>query len=277
MTFRGPADSGRVGDLVARLAAGGDAHLVLAAPGTVTWPLPLYELALLTSGQLRGAGVCLTLVTPESRALELFGPTASGAVARLLAERAIGLVTDAYPVRYADGVLSLRPEGAVAADHVVALPRLDGPAIAGLPHDAAGFLPTDAAGRVRGVERIFAAGDATTFPIKQGGLAAQQADAAAETIAMVAGATVEAKPFRPVLRGMLLTGGRPLFARAELVRPGDRYAVSADALWWPPAKIVGRYLSPFLAARSGAVIRPALIDALEIDMPLKDEVSSGAV
>ena len=92
--------------------------------------------------------------------------------------------------------------------------------------------------------------------MKQGGLAAQQADAAAEEIACLAGADVAAEPFQPVLRGLILTGGTPLYARAELSRAGLPASVATDALWWPPAKIVGRYLAPFLAERSGAILDP---------------------
>src|SRR5205814_1234644 len=81
--------------------------------------------------------------------------------------------------------------------------------------DGQGFIPTDDHGLVHGLDGVFAAGDITTFPVKQGGLAAQQADAAAEAIAELAGTEVDPEPFRPVLRGMILTGGRPVYARAE--------------------------------------------------------------
>ena len=75
----------------------------------------------------------------------------------------------------------LEPDGYVlAADKLVALPRLTGPEIAGLPHTRDGFLPTDARGRVDGVDDVYAAGDCTNYPIKQGGLAAQQADLVVE-------------------------------------------------------------------------------------------------
>src|SRR6185295_2868510 len=97
---------------------------------------------------------------------------------------------------------------------------------------------------------VLAAGDATTFPVKQGGLATQQADAAAATIAHELGALVEPRPFVPVLRGLLLTGGAPLYLRAELDATGVPRAagtrtrrlageVSSRALWWPPGKIAG--------------------------------------
>jgi sulfide:quinone oxidoreductase len=140
---------------------------------------------------------------------------------------------------------------------VIALAESVGPFVPGLPHDPHGFLPTDAHGRVDGCDGVYAAGDATTFPLRQGGLAAQQADAAAETIAAGLGAIARPQPFRPVLRGVLLTGGAPLYLRAEfgtevepIVRPiGNARSGSAGprALWWPPAKVAGRYLAPLLA------------------------------
>jgi sulfide:quinone oxidoreductase len=152
--------------------------------------------------------------------------------------------------------LSLAPEGQLAAERVVALPRLEGPAIDGVPTDGHGFIPTDPSGYVRERADIFAAGDATTFPIKQGGLAAQQADAAAEEIASLAGADVEPEPFRPILRGLILTGRAPLYARAELTAAGSPFLSGSEPLWWPPGKIVGRYLAPFLAERSGTILDP---------------------
>ena len=153
---------------------------------------------------------------------------------------------------------------------MIALPRLVGPGIPGLPHGAHGFIPVDAHGRVPGVPDVFAAGDATTFPLKQGGLATQQADAAAETIAAELGAAVTPAPFRPVMRGLLLTGGAPLYLRSVLTPAGEPtpaararrardVAVSRRALWWPPGKIAGRYLAPLLATA-----RPPLLATAQL-------------
>lgn len=66
---------------------------------------------------------------------------------------------------------------------MVALPRLLGPGLSGLPADGGGFLPVDEYGPVRGVDRVWTAGDATDVPIKQGGVAAQLADVGAGSIA----------------------------------------------------------------------------------------------
>src|SRR5262249_56024430 len=81
-----------------------------------------------------------------------------------------------------DGVLELAGGGSVGADAAVAAPQLVGPALPGLPHDGGGFVPTDLEGRVRGTTDIYAAGDATQFRPKQGGLATQQADAVAAAL-----------------------------------------------------------------------------------------------
>ena len=68
-----------------------------------------------------------------------------------------------------------------------------------------------------------------------------------------------------MLRGLLLTEGAPLYLRAEpqrlpreatvaiearvVRRPGPgASAATGQALWWPPAKIAGRYLAPYLAS-----------------------------
>ena len=250
-TFRGPADV----EAFSALLAAVERRLVFAVPGGVAWPLPLYELALQTAAAAAGAE--LTLVTHEDEPLGLFGAAASAAVRELLERRGIALRTGAYPVSFDEGTLTLRPEGDIGADAVVALPRLTGIPIAGLPHDREGFVPVDPSGRVQGLDDVYAAGDAVAFPVKQGGIAAQQADAAAETIAAAAGAPVEPEPFRPVLRGLLLTGRTPTFMRAELAGgAGDTSVAAGELLWWPPGKIVGRYLAPFLAERARMILSP---------------------
>ncbi|TML38714.1 MAG: hypothetical protein E6G25_09090 [Actinobacteria bacterium] len=255
-TFRGPADSAAFGALLGELGKGKGKRVVFALPGAVSWPLPLYELALQTASRLPALEV--VIVTHEEAPLQLFGPAASSAMADLLSDRQIHVRTSSYPVAFENRSLLLTPDWELEADYVVTLPRLEGPRLEGIPSDAQGFISTDGSGRVKGLDAVFAAGDATTFPIKQGGLATQQADAAAEAIAGLAGADVVAEPFRPVLRGLILTGGAPLYARAELSRAGNPASVATDALWWPPGKIVGRYLAPYLAERSGAILDPRI-------------------
>jgi sulfide:quinone oxidoreductase len=252
LTFRGPQDSAALAALLDKITAGEARRIAFAVPAGASWPLPLYELAILTTDYVAAHGtrdVEITLVTPEDRPLALFGPTASDAVAELLALRGIKVETSVVPVRFENSVLTLVADRQLAADAVVALPQLEGPSLPGVPHDESGFVPTDEYGWVLGLSDVYAAGDLTQFPLKQGGTAAQQADAAASSIAADAGAAVKPEAFKPILRGLLLTGFLPRFLRAEAT--GTHSVVDTEPLWWPPAKIVGRYLSPFLAAKLG--------------------------
>ena len=255
LTFRGPADIEMIEHLLDEIAGGGVRSIAFTIPWGAVWMLPGYELALLTAAHLeqRGIrGIELTVVTPEEEPLLVFGPPASDAMRELLAGRSVGLRAGVYPGSFVEGELRLIPDGAVIADRVVALPRLKGAPIDGISQTADGFIPVDAHCRVFGIDDVYAAGDITSFTVKHGGIATQQADAAAEAIAAAAGADVVAKRFHPILRGLLLTGGKPRYLRRELRADPEREPVESDEpLWWPPAKIVGRYLAPFLAELTG--------------------------
>ena len=252
LTFRGPADTERLRRLLDEVAVGGPASLVFAIPQGPVWSLPVYELALMTAtwlNQRRLDDVALTVVTPEAQPLEVFGPEAAGSLREVLAEHRVALRTLAEPVEHRDRRLVLADGDTIAADHVVALPCLEVPWLPGLPQTSRGFITVDAHGRVRGASGVYAAGDVTASPLKHGGIAAQQAEAAAEAIAADAGADVVPRPVHPVLRGLLLTGGVPRYLRTEHLHP-DRDETSEEPLWWPPAKVVGHRLAPFLAARA---------------------------
>jgi sulfide:quinone oxidoreductase len=268
LTFCGrPEDSEELARLLERATTRDLRQVVFALPASSTWPLPLYELALLTGEYLSDhlTHVGLTLVTAEEQPLDLFGAKASDAMALLLEMRGIGIRTGIAPVAFADGVLGLADGGAVAADAVVALPRLEGPRLDGIPQDEHGFVPTDEYGRVAALTDVYAAGDLMQSSIKQGGIAAQEADAVAEAIAADAGAPVQPSPCHPVLRGLLFTGFVPRFLRHE---EGGPSFVDTQPLWWPPGKIVGRYLSPFLAEHLGLATSSdaAPADALPIEV-----------
>ena len=161
--------------------------------------------------------------------------------------------------------------GGVDAGAIVALPLIEGPGLVGLPVDDHGFIPIDEHARVPGVEDVYAAGDGTTFPIKQGGLGTQQADAAAEHIAARLGAPVEAKPFHPVLRGQLITGAESLHLRHDLTGGHGEGTASADYLWWPPHKVSGRYLAAWLAHEMPRADPEPPGGLLDIEVPLSHE------
>jgi sulfide:quinone oxidoreductase len=258
LAFRGPMSAGIVEQAVARVAADPARRLAFVAPPGVRWQLPLYELALLSAFTLRNRGVAepdIVVVTGEHEPLEVFGPAASEALRGELRTAGVDLITSAAALRAFDGAVYVTAGAVVPADIVVALPEIVGPRIDGLPHDEHGFIPVDEHGHVEGCANVFAAGDVTTCPVKHGGLAAQQADAVAEAIAARLGAISHPEPFRPVLRGLLLTGGRSLYLRTELGPGGHSEhrllpapgTTSHGALWWPPAKVAGRYLTRFVA------------------------------
>ena len=272
ITVKGARYTSRFRALLDEIEDGRIRRLAFAVPPGVSWPLPLYELALLTARHAANLGqedLEISLVTPEAEPLELFGPRAAAATRELLADRGIELLTHRYPAGAdANGLHLVPPDPPLLrADRVVSLPRLHGPRVRGLPADPEGFIPTDLHGRVEGTDDIYAAGDATTFPVKQGGIATQQADAAAQAIAARAGAPVEPQPFHPVLRGMLLTGDTPQYMRAEISGGrGEGAETAKGALWWPPSKIAGRYLSPYLGLHHAELETPAGGVAVEVEL-----------
>jgi len=190
------------------------------------------------------------LVSPEHRPLEGFGEEASLTVADVMAERDVRFVGDSPAISWSSGKLSIQGDAPIEAELVVAVPQLRVNRIAGVPASWWGFVPTDSFGRVEGVAHVYAAGDMTTYPIKQGGLATQQADRIAHTIAASLGAPVKELHSSHILRARLLGGERPLLLRTELdwhgrpengtVEVGDT-ASAADT-----SKIFGRYLTPYL-------------------------------
>ncbi|HXV58559.1 MAG TPA: FAD-dependent oxidoreductase [Gaiellaceae bacterium] len=249
-TFRGPADVEAFARLLDEVEEGAVERLLFAVPTGTVWPLPLYELALLTAARLRERelGAEVVFVTSEPAPLALFGRWASDAVRAALEEAGVEIHVSTYAVEATGEGLATVRGGTLPAGRVVSLPRLSAPEIGGVPRDRAGFVPVDAHGRVLGLEDVYAAGDLTTFPVKQGGLATQQADAVAEAVAAAAGEAIEPTPFRPVLRALLLTARGARYLRVEPTGGrGESSEASEEPLWWPPGKIVGRHLAPFLA------------------------------
>jgi sulfide:quinone oxidoreductase len=245
-------------DVLSDLDAGLTPHIAIVVPDGVTWTLPAYELALLLQDRAEHRHpdtIAVSVITHELRPLALFGERAAAAVAALLEEARVALHCGVHP----DVVTptALRIAGAWAsADRIVALPSLDGPRLAGLPHDARGFLPVDQRFRVEGVDDVYAAGDGTTVAVKQGGLATQQADVAAAEIAAYATGRPAPPPPGMVLRGLLPTQHGPRFLRAELADPEATSAVSREPLWWPPTKVASRWLGPHLARIEGREVAP---------------------
>ena len=278
ITFGDDPSEQRLHGMLADLEQGYLQRVAFVVPSEATWTLPLYELALMTARQAWSMGmdrVRFTLVTPEDRPLAMFGTPASEAVGELLDDHAIDFVGSSYP-SVGRGFVIADPGGRrIDANRIIALPSLGGRALEGVPADGDGFIPVDAHGRVPSLSGVYAAGDGTNFPIKQGGLATQQADAVAEAIAAEVGADLEPEPFRPVLRGLLLTGGDDRFLRNVVAGGGGEGEAAAHTLWWPPTKIAGRYLSGYLFGRDEAQSIEAIrAGHHEVEIPLDSHATA---
>lgn len=253
LTFRDQRDLGGLRHMLAELEAGVVHRMVFAVPTGCSWPLPLYELALLAATRVvdLGLGAEIMLVSPEPEPLALFGTQGSRLVRDLLRERGVRFIGATAGFRVSRDGLLITFSGSIAADRFVAAPELRGTRIAGVPASWWGFVPTDICGRVESLAGVYAAGDMTTFPIKQGGLAAQQADRVAHTIASCLGAPVKELRTDHVLRARLLGGERTLVLRTELDAFGNPTSASLEHvdrnLPVGSPKVYGRYLTPYLA------------------------------
>ncbi len=234
---------------------GGYLHsLAFLIPHPMPWPLPVYELALMIAGRAQDMNVDLsiTIATPEDAPLAVLGAPVSEAVQSLLERNGILTITSAHCEVPEPGRVSIHPgERRLHVERIVAAPQLFGPSTSGVPKDAPeGFIPVDVHCMVRNLDRVWAAGDATNFAVKLGGIAAQQADTAAEAIAALAGAEVEPKPFHPMIHAILLSGDHPLYLSAQITGGhGSGSEISDTPTWSPATKIAARYLAPYLDAR----------------------------
>jgi sulfide:quinone oxidoreductase len=244
--------------LIQDVEAGYIHKLAFIAPSQMPRPLPLYELALMTARRAFDMDVSITLATPEDAPLAIFGTAVSEAVERLLTEHGILVIPSAHCETPEPGQVSIHPgERRLRVDRVIALPELFGRSTPGVPkRDGHGFIPIDVHCQVPGLERVYAAGDATEFAIKHGGVASQQADVAAEAIAALAGAPIDPTKFHPVIHGMLIGGEKPLYLSAHITGGhGSSSEVSEEPIWSPATKIAAKYLAPYLESRDRAALR----------------------
>ena len=255
-----------------RLRGGDGRSVSFVAPTMTGWLLPLYELALMTARELARSdvdGIQVRLLTPEDRPLSLFGGRLSQSIGRLLDRAGIDFVQASF-AKANGGGLTYAALGQPSSDYVVTLPLLSGPELAGVPaSEPHGFVPVDGYGRVTGLPGVYAAGDAVDFPVKQGGIATQQADVVAEHIAASYGAGVEPAPFQPMLRGMLFTGDEPVYMRSGVPDVDPEIPGAWYPLWWPPTKVAGRYLGPYLSEHGdeeGFGAPP--VGFIDVDVPL---------
>jgi sulfide:quinone oxidoreductase len=282
ITFRGGRDASAVRAALDAVQPGDVATIAFAVPFGAFWTLPLYELAILAAARLRarGARARVVMTSPEAAPLEVFGTAASTAVAHLLDAHGIEFTARARAIAADAGELELDDGRRIRAAAVITLPDLVGRPVPGLPQDAEGFIAVDDHCRVPGAEGVHAAGDVTTFPLKQGGLATQQADAAAEAMLAALGVPIVPRPFEPVLKGVLYTDAEPAYLRAT--PGGEGSEPRAYSMWWPPSKIAGRHLAPYLTTRAGAPRAPEVRPerdgiAVDVDVPRAVRAVSNAL
>ena len=240
------------------IEGGYSASIAFILPMGPVWPLPIYELALMTAERARSMGIDgleVSLITPETRPLAIFGEKATVAVGDRLEAAGIALYCSAMAQVPAARRLLVQPQGVeLQPERMIAIPRIEGPGIRGIAGGGAhGFLPIDRHCCVPETSgRVFAAGDAAAYPIKHGGVGAQMADVAAASMARLAGAQVDDQPFHPVIRGTLLTGGKPLYISARLVgQMGFESEVYDEPPWPEHEKVIADELGPYLAQLSG--------------------------
>jgi sulfide:quinone oxidoreductase len=227
--------------------------LAFIQPVGPVWPLPLYELALMTSERAESMDVRnleLVLVTPEPRPLAVFGTAVSNVVSNRLARAGVKVYCNSLAKVPETGRLLIEPQGVeLHPTRMITMPRVAGPSVRGLPGSGAqGFLPIDKHCSVPGTGgRVFAAGDAANYPVKHGGLGAQMADAAAAAIAVLAGSQATAAAFNPVIRGKLLTGSDPVYMSAHPLGAESFESEVFDAPpWREDEKVVAEELGPYL-------------------------------
>ena len=254
-TFRDAEADAVYHGIVQDIEGGYTRRLSFVQPVGPVWPLPLYELALMTAERAESMDIrdlALSLVTPEPRPLAVFGTGVGDVVADRLAKAGIEVYTNSLAKVQGPGRLLIQPQNVALEDQrIVAMPRIAGPAIRGLAGGGAhGFLPIDKHCAVPGTGgRVFAAGDVANYPIKHGGLGAQMADTAAAAIAVLAGAQESAPAFNPVIRGKLLTGADPVYMSAHPVGAESfESEVHEEPPWPADDKVVAEELGPYLAS-----------------------------
>ena len=283
ITFRGGRDAAAVRAALDDMQPGDRGTIAFAVPFGAFWTLPLYELAILSAARLRERGVRAQVVmtSPEAAPLEAFGTDASAAVADLLDARGIEFVDCARAIAADAGAVELDDGRRIEARAVITLPdlvgrRVPGPA-AGCRGLHRGGRPRSRAGRRRRLRR----GRRHHLPAQAGrpGHAAGRCRRRGD--ARRTGRAHRAAPVRACPQGRPLhrSASRPTSAPPP---DGRGAAPRAYAMWWPPSKIAGRHLAPYLAIRGGAPRAPEARPehdaiAVTIDIPRAVRAVSNAL
>ena len=277
-------DPGMLYGLLAGIGSGNFPRIAIVVPASSGWPLAGYELAAIlavAAGEV-GTGSHVSLLTEERRPLAVLGEEAERVIEAELAEAGVEL-TAGVAVRepdppttegedwYAMLIRRLRApevpppapigvavgERSAEFDLLISLPRNHGPGIAGVAADARGYVVVEDGCRVRGSERVWAAGDCTSLPLKHSTLAVAQADAAADELVGALGAAVPPPKFEPALAGVLVAGAARRWWAENTSLP-EGLEPATHCLWWPPGKVLGGRLAHYAAGLEPGA-RPLLV------------------
>jgi len=242
-TFWGSLEDEGVTEALDRLKDIDNGRLIFVIPPGATWPLPIYELALMTATSLAERGrPDLFIVSPETTPLEIFGERTSHQVNALLGRNGIEFLGNTNSRSFTASEL-ITTETKLTADEAITLPSLTGRRLDGIPYTHDGFIEVGPNGEVESVEDVFAVGDVTDSKYKFGALATQQADVAAAAIARNAWG-IQTSTTRPnvTLTGFLQTGEGPLRISPDGLSKVPESEVSSAS----ERKIYGKLLNPFI-------------------------------
>ena len=137
------------GGLLADLEEGYAKRVAFVVPQDVAWPLPAYELALMTAWDARDMGqddVEVTVYTPEESPLAIFGSEASAGLRADLEEAGVSVQTGVVVQEDPDAPARLLAGAGgppLGTQRVIALPRAVARGVGGLATDERGFIRTD--------------------------------------------------------------------------------------------------------------------------------------
>lgn len=245
ITVGTPGSMDELKRVVAEIDAGEIRNVVFTKPASASYGLPMYELALMAADRVLKQSeqqIAVAVVTPESAPLEIFGAENSLQVAHLCSELGVLVRTSNSVAAFDGSTLTLAGGEEVAVDRLVALPLLEPVVPEGVPAGPNGFVEVDEHQLVAGTENIYAVGDITDFPLKQGGLASEAADAAAEAIEARHGSRESATAFSGETAGILLTTQTRLMMRARIGEDGSQ-SLPVEQPTGPVQKIASRLLA----------------------------------
>ena len=244
-----------------RAAAGTRTRFLFLVPPNNKCSGPLYEMVLMLDTHLRRAGCRdlfdLVYATKEEAFIEAFGPRLNTVVTEEFRERRIEGHKGHVVTSIEAGKVSFQNGEELAYDVLVSFP----PYVAStlfeqLPTDDRGFIEVEPdSRRVAGEDRIFAAGDAANFPIKQAFLALLQGDAAGDHIAAEVMGEKPEVAFEPMSMCVMEELNKATFAQVPLKYTGDpekpvavdtedesHYKVGVSPLWRMGKSVLGFYL-----------------------------------